>query len=92
MEQIELLVSAVVFFVTMAGLGCYLRSDARANRAILTELFRGEIGRLDQKIGAVEERLSQRIDAVESTLSAQMQANHRELLLRLAFHHHGDGR
>ena len=143
MEHIDLIATVVTVLVAVVGLGFYLRSDMRANQAVLAELFRTEIGRLDQKIdsveerlnqridgveerlnqrvdglaelfrseigrldqkidsveerlnqriGGVEERLNQRIDGVETRLTNQMQANHRELLLRLAFHHHGDGR
>ena len=132
MEHIDLIATVVTVLVAVVGLGFYLRSDMRANQAVLAELFRteigrldqkidsveerlnqridgveerlnqcvdglaelfrSEIGRLDQKIDSVEERLNQRIDGVETRLTNQMQANHRELLLRLAFHHHGDGR
>ena len=114
MEHIDLIATVVTVMAAIAGLGFYLRSDMRANQAVLAELFRSEIGRLDQKIDSVEERLNQRIDGVEERLNQridgveerlnqridgietrltnQMQANHRELLLRLAFHHHGDGR
>jgi hypothetical protein len=92
MEHIDLIATVVTVLVAVVGLGFYLRSDMRANQAVLAELFRTEIGRLDQKIDSVEERLNQRIDGVETRLTNQMQANHRELLLRLAFHHHGDGR
>jgi DNA anti-recombination protein RmuC len=46
---------------------------------------------LSQHIDAVENQLSQRIDALETSLSNQMEANRRELLIRLATHHHGDG-
>ena len=132
MEHIDLIATVVTLLAAVVGLGFYLRSDMRANQAVLAELFRteigrldqkidsveerlnqridgveerlnqrvdgvaelfrSEIGRLDQKIDSVEERLNQRIDGVETRLTNQMQANHRELLLRLAFHHHGDGR
>ena len=132
MEHIDLIATVVTVLAAVVGLGFYLRSDMRANQAVLAELFRTEIGRLDQKIdsveerlnqrvdglaelfrseigrldqkidsveerlnqriGGVEERLNQRIDALETRLTNQMQANHRESLLRLAFHHHGDGR
>jgi DNA anti-recombination protein RmuC len=125
MEHIDLIATVVTLLAAVVGLGFYLRSDMRANQAVLAELFRTEIGRLDQKIDSVEERLNQRvdgveerlnqridgveerlnqqidsveerlnqrIDGVETRLTNQMQANHRELLLRLAFHHHGDGR
>ena len=103
MEHIDLIATVVTVMAAIAGLGFYLRSDMRSNQAVLAELFRSEIGRLDQKIDSVEERLNQRIDEVEERLNQridgietrltnQMQANHRELLLRLAFHHHGDGR
>ena len=132
MEHIDLIATVVTVLVAVVGLGFYLRSDMRANQAVLAELFRSEIGRLDQKIDSVEERLNQRvdgveerlnqrvdglaelfrseigrldqkidsveerlnqrIDGVETRLTNQIQANHRELLLRLAFHHHGDGR
>jgi Tfp pilus assembly protein PilN len=125
MEHIDLIATVVTLLAAVVGLGFYLRSDMRANQAVLAELFRTEIGRLDQKIDSVEERLNQRIDGVEERLNQridgveerlnqridgveerlnqridgvetrltnQMQANHRELLLRLAFHHHGDGR
>jgi hypothetical protein len=92
MEHIDLIATVVTVLAAVVGLGFYLRSDMRANQAVLAELFRTEIGRLDQKIDSVEERLNQRIDALETRLTNQMQANHRELLLRLAFHHHGDGR
>ena len=132
MEHIDLIATVVTVLAAVVGLGFYLRSDMRANQAVLAELFRteigrldqkidsveerlnqridgveerlnqrvdglaelfrSEIGRLDQKIDSVEERLNQRIDGVETRLTNQMQANHRELLLRLAFHHHGDGR
>lgn len=92
MEHIDLIDTVVTVMAAIAGLGFYLRSDMRSNQAVLAELFRSEIGRLDQKIDSVEERLNQRIDGIETRLTNQMQANHRELLLRLAFHHHGDGR
>ena len=121
MEHIDLIATVVTLLAAVVGLGFYLRSDMRANQAVLAELFRTEIGRLDQKIDSVEERLNQRVDGlaelfrseigrldqkidsveerlnqriygVETRLTNQMQANHRELLLRLAFHHHGDGR
>ncbi len=92
MEHIDLIATVVTVLAAVVGLGFYLRSDMRANQAVLAELFRTEIGRLDQKIDSVEERLNQRIDALETRLTNQMQANHRESLLRLAFHHHGDGR
>lgn len=42
----------------------------------------------DARFNALEARLGARIDA----LAQQMQHNHRELLVRLALHHHGDGR
>ena len=50
---------------------------------------------LNQRVTALEskvEALDTKIDTKTAELSAQMQRNHRELLIRLAFHHHGDGR
>ena len=58
MEHIDLIATVVTVLVAVVGLGFYLRSDMRANQAVLAELFRSEIGRLDQKIDSVEERLN----------------------------------
>ena len=54
-----------------------------------------DIEGLNQRVMVLEskvEALDTKIDAKAAELSAQMQRNHRELLIRLAFHHHGDGR
>ena len=53
------------------------------------------VGALETRVGVLEvkvEALDAKIDTKANELSAQMQRNHRELLIRLAFHHHGDGR
>lgn len=56
-------------------------------------------GKLETEVGALDAKLEAKISALDAkfearfeTLSEQMQRNHRELLIRLAFHHHGDGR
>ena len=54
-----------------------------------------DIESLNQRVAVLEskvEALDTKIDTKAAELSAQMQRNHRELLIRLAFHHHGDGR
>jgi len=54
-----------------------------------------DIEGLNQRVAVLEskvEALDTKIDTKTAELSAQMQRNHRELLIRLAFHHHGDGR
>ncbi|MDE2786070.1 MAG: hypothetical protein OXL37_05340, partial [Chloroflexota bacterium] len=54
-----------------------------------------DIEGLNQRVTVLEskvEALDTKIDTKTAELSAQMQRNHRELLIRLAFHHHGDGR
>lgn len=54
-----------------------------------------DIEGLSQRVTVLEskvEALDTKIDTKAAELSAQMQRNHRELLIRLAFHHHGDGR
>lgn len=50
--------------------------------------LRDDVARLDRRLTALEIK----VDAVEEKLSSQAERNHRELLIRLAFHHHGDGR
>ena len=55
--------------------------------------LRDDVGRLDQRLTALEVKvdiLAEKLGtkAEESTV----QRNHRELLIRVAFHHHGDGR
>ena len=53
------------------------------------------IDNLTQRVSTLENRvvgLDAKVDALEERLSAQAERNHRELLIRLAFHHHGDGR
>ena len=72
MEHIDLIATVVTLLAAVVGLGFYLRSDMRANQAVLAELFRTEIGRLDQKIDSVEERLNQRIDGVEERLNQRI--------------------
>ena len=54
-----------------------------------------DIEGLNQRVTVLEskvEALDTKIDTKAAELSAQMQRNHRELLIRLAFHHYGDGR
>ena len=54
-----------------------------------------DIEGLNQRVTVLEskvEALDTKIDTRVAELSAQMQRNHRELLIRLTFHHHGDGR
>lgn len=54
-----------------------------------------DIEGINQRVAVLEskvEALDTKIDTKTAELSAQMQRNHRELLIRLAFHHHGDGR
>lgn len=54
-----------------------------------------DIESLNQRVAVLEskvEALDPKIDTKTAELSAQMQRNHRELLIRLAFRHHGDGR
>lgn len=66
---------------------------AELNEAI--SKLSGDIERLNQRVTVLEARveaLDMKIDTKTAELSAQMQRNHRELLIRLAFHHHGDGR
>ena len=50
--------------------------------------LREDVARLDRRLTALEIK----VDTVEEKLSSQAERNHRELLIRLAFHHHGDGR
>ena len=78
------------------------KAESEANRqewkAEITELrtsVTDAINQLSQRVGALEIRvagLESRVEASEEKLSSQAERNHRELLIRLAFHHHGDGR
>lgn len=103
MGQLEIIVALVGFVVTIVGAVLYLRADARANRqewkadlATVMGAINGvkdDVAQLDRGLTALEvkvDAMAEKLDtkAEESTV----QRNHRELLIRLAFHHHGDGR
>jgi len=67
------------------------RREWKADLAMVMAAINGlrdDVARLDRRLTALEIK----VDAVEEKLSAQAERNHRELLIRLAFHHHGDGR
>ena len=94
-----------VFVGSIIGAVLYLRADARANRqewkaelavvAASIDGLRGDVAQIDRRLTTLEakvEALENKLDTKAEELSAQSQRNHRELLIRLAFHHHGDGR
>ena len=105
MDQIELIIALVVFVGTSVGAVLYLRSEARANRqewkaelAVVVASInsvKDDVAQLNQRVTALETKfdaLNAKLDAKVEELSEQARRNHRELLIRLAFHHHGDGR
>lgn len=77
-------------------------AESRAELNAAMDILSSDIRALAQRVTALETRvgglearveaLDTKIDTRAAELSAQMQRNHRELLIRLAFHHHGDGR
>ena len=70
-------------------------AEFRADFNAAISKLSADIDGLNQRVTALEskvEALDTKIDTKTAELSAQMQRNHRELLIRLAFHHHGDGR
>ena len=77
-------------------------AESRAEFNAAMDILSSDIRALAQRVTALETRvgglearveaLDTKIDTRAAELSAQMQRNHRELLIRLAFHHHGDGR
>ena len=79
-----------------------LKSDFNGQLAEFRAEFNAAISKLSADIESLNQRvtvleskveaLDTKIDTKTAELSAQMQRNHRELLIRLAFHHHGDGR
>lgn len=94
-----------VFVGSIIGAVLYLRADARANRqewkdelaVVVASIdgLRGDVAQIDRRLTTLEakvEALENKLDTKAEELSAQSQRNHRELLIRLAFHHHGDGR
>ena len=99
------IVTNAVFVVTIIGAVLYLRADSRANRqewkaelavvvASLNKLS-DAVAQLDRRFTALEAKvdaLEVKMDTKVAELSVQVERNHRELLIRLAFHHHGDGR
>ena len=71
------------------------RQEWKAELAEFKTSVTDAINQLSQRVGALEIRvaaLESRVEASEEKLSSQAERNHRELLIRLAFHHHGDGR
>lgn len=92
-----------VFVGGIIGAVLYLRADARANRqewkaelaVVVASIdgLRGDVAQIDRRLTTLEAK----VEALETKLDAKaeessVQRNHRELLIRLAFHHHGDGR
>ena len=65
-----------------------LEVEVKAFREQTDARFDAQREQTDARFDAQDARLGARIDG----LAYQMQQNHRELLLRLALHHHGDGR
>ncbi len=56
-------------------------------------VLRDAVVRLDQRLTSLEAKVDVLADKLETKAEeATVQRNHRELLIRLAFHHHGDGR
>ena len=71
------------------------RQEWKAELAEFRTSVTDAVNQLSQRVGALEIRvaaLDARVEASEEKLSSQAERNHRELLIRLAFHHHGDGR
>ena len=72
------------------------RQEWKADLAVVIAAINGlkdDVARLDRRVTGLEVKMDTvaenlRTKAEESTV----QRNHRELLIRLAFHHHGDGR
>ncbi|MYC32713.1 MAG: hypothetical protein F4X64_06010 [Chloroflexi bacterium] len=72
------------------------RQEWKADLATVLDAINGvkdDVAQLDRRLTALEvkvDAMAEKLDtkAEESTV----QRNHRELLIRLAFHHHGDGR
>lgn len=72
------------------------RQEWKADLATVMGAINGvkdDVAQLDRRLTALEvkvDAMAEKLDtkAEESTV----QRNHRELLIRLAFHHHGDGR
>ncbi len=70
-------------------------AESRAEIDVAISKLSADIESLNQRVTALEskvEALDTKIDTKTAELSAQMQRNHRESLIRLAFHHHGDDR
>ncbi len=72
------------------------RQEWKADLGMVMEAISGlkdDVGQLDRRLTGLEVK----VDALAEKLGTKaeestVQRNHRELLIRLAFHHHGDGR
>ena len=74
------------------------RQEWRAELAVVVasiNSLKDDVAQLDRRLTTLEAKVDAvdaKLDSKAEELSAQSQRNHRELLIRLAFHHHGDGR
>ena len=74
------------------------RQEWKAELAVVVasiNSLKDDVAQLDRRLTTLEAKVDAvdaKLDSKAEELSAQSQRNHRELLIRLAFHHHGDGR
>jgi len=72
------------------------RQEWKADLATVLDAINGvkdDVAQLDRRLTALEvkvDAMAEKLDTKAEESTAQR--NHRELLIRLAFHHHGDGR
>ena len=74
-----------------AKINALAESTASGFRALQAD-FNAKMDALEARVNARMDALEANFDAKINALAQQMQHNHQDLLVRLAFHHHGDGR
>lgn len=72
------------------------RQEWKADLATVLDAINGvkdDVAQLDRRLTALEVKVDAMAEKLETKAEeSTVQRNHRELLIRLAFHHHGDGR